>query len=117
MGQQGSSVSSRAYLADVAEHCIQAHALTTRTDRDLVGNRLRHKAHIVQDGGQEIVEVVRHAPGKLTETLQPVGLVQLRFSKIALVLDLRARVLTTGFDAITGVADGGREKGALFGVN
>ena len=83
MREAGGSLRCRADLGNVAEHSSQAPRASTGRVSSSTPISSDTKRNIVQDRGEEIVEVVRDATGELTEALEPVGLVQSRLQKVA----------------------------------
>ena len=117
LGETGGSFGCGADLTDVTQHGSQSNARIDGSRLELLGDLLGHKADVVENRGQQIVEIVRHPAGELTEAFEPVGLVQPRLEEIALVLNRRPVFFSLGFDTVAGIANRGRYERTLVRVD
>ena len=89
---------------------LEAFSRFRRSKLELLGDLLGRETHVIQDRSQEIVEIVRHATGELTEALEAVRLVESRLQEVALALHLRPILLPAGFDTVAGIANCDRDQ-------
>ena len=113
MGELGGSLGRSPDLLDVVAHRLPPVPLGCFSRaRHLLGD----EGGVVQDHAEQVVEVVRHAAGQLTQALQPLPLVELGFETLALGQRAKTSPLGEGVDPLGHVANGGRHDQAVLGL-
>src|ERR1022692_2060623 len=116
MREAGGPLGRRSYLPDVTKDCGKATGRARWPKVDLLADFVGHEPDIVQDRGEQVVEIVGDAAGKLAKTFQPVRLVKTRLQEIPSALNIGSVALTPGLGSIRGIADRRGDERALFGL-